>query len=167
MAEASNRNAEPLGTSSVSVVRLRGDEWVVTNVDNPSITHHAASLGDALAAHRHAVRFKTGADVIVRYALGDEHTTEQIAHIRAAGEQVAALRREANHAEAVIRAERTELMRHLAGLLVTPGEIAQIIGVPTTAVPKDLGTDRDARLARYLATHSLPPDDPAAAERLF
>ena len=155
------------GERSVSVVRLQADQWIATSTRDPSITHHAESLTDALAAHRHAVKFKTGADVIVRYELGDDDTVERIARIRAAGEQVAALRREANHAEAAIRAERTALMRQLAALRVTPGEIAQIVGVPTTAVPKDLGTDRDARLARYLATHALPPQDPSAAERLF
>jgi hypothetical protein len=152
---------------TVSVVRLQADQWIATSTADPTIRHHAESLTDVLAAHRHAVSFKTGTDVVVRYELGDDDTVERIARIRAAGERVAALRREASHTEAAIRAERTALMRELANLLVTPREIAQIVGVPTTAVPKDLGTDRDARLARSLATHALPPDDPAAAERLF
>lgn len=166
MADTGSDSTDPVVTTA-SVVRLRGDEWIVTNTDDPTITHHAESLTDALTAHRHAVTFKTGRQVILRYALGDEATIEQIARIRAAGERIAALRREAGHAETAIRAERTALMRHLAELQVTPAELAQIIGVPTTAVPKDLGSDRDARLARYLTTHALPPDDPAAAERLF
>ena len=144
-----------------------GDEWIATNTDDATITHHATSLPDLLAAHRQAIAFRTGKDLTVRYLLGDTTTAERIARIRAAGEHVAALRREANRAEAVIRADRTALMRELAGLAVIPGEIAQILGVPTTAVPKDLGTDREARLARYLATHALPPDDPSVAGRLF
>jgi hypothetical protein len=153
--------------ATVSVVRLRRDEWVITNTDDPTITHHAEALSDVLAAHRHAVTFRLGRPVTVRYLLGDDGTVERIERIRTAGEHIAALRREAGHAEGAIRAERTALMRELADLRVTPGEIAQIVGVPTTAVPKDLGTDRDARLARYLATHSLPPEDPTGAERLF
>ena len=157
----------PHRESTESTVRLVGDEWVAVNSEDATITHHAASLPDLLAVHRHAVAFRIGKDLTVRYLLGGPDTAERIARIRTAGEHIAALRREANRAEAVIRSDRTALMRELAGLAVIPGEIAQILGIPTTAVPKDLGTDRDARLARYLATHALPPDDPTVAGRLF
>ncbi len=96
---------------------------------------------------------------MLRYVIGDEDTADRIARIRRAGEHVAGLRREANHAEAQIRSERVALIRDLAGLHVAPGEIAQIMNVPTTAIPKDLGTDREARLARYLLTHAELPTD--------
>lgn len=145
---------------TVSIVRLDGDQWVAVNTDEPSITHHATSLTDLLFAHGHAVAFRLGAAPTIRYLLGDDATADRIDRIRAAGARIAALRREAHHAEDRIRADRVALMRKLADLRVTPGEIAQIVGVPTTAIPKDLGTDRDARLARALLAGTQPPDQP-------
>lgn len=149
----------PDGGRTVSLVRLEADQWVAVNTDDPTIAHHATSLTDLLFAHRHAVAFRIGRPLVLRYLVGDEATADRVDRIRAAGTEIAALRRAANHAEAQIRAERVALMRQLADLHVAPGEIAHILGVPTTAVPKDLGTDRDARLARALHAGALPPDE--------
>jgi hypothetical protein len=162
-------DAEPSAADvrTVSVVRLERDEWIAVNVDDPTIRHHALSLTDLIAAHRHAVAFRIGKALTLRYLIGGEETADRIDLIRSAGARIAGLRREANHAEAVIRSERIALMRDLAELQVAPGEIAQIIGVPTTAVPKELGTDRDARLARTLHTHARAAEQPSKPERLF
>lgn len=148
---------------TVSLVRLEADQWLAVNTDDPTITHHAASLTDLLFAHRHAVAFRLSRPLVVRYLVGDEETADRIERIRAVGAEVAALRRAAKHAEARIRAERVALMRHLADLRVAPSEIAHILAVPRTAVPKDLGVDREVRIVREAA--KISPGD--ASEPLF
>lgn len=153
--------------ATVSIVQLQRQGWVVTNTDDPSISHHGEWLPDILGAHRHAITFRLHQPLALRYQLGPDDTAERIDHMRTVGEHVAALRRQAAHAEAAIRADRVRLMRELAGLRVAPGEIALILGVPTTAVPKDLGTDQDARLARSLHSRPAGVDDPEDSARLF
>lgn len=150
-----------------SIVQLQREQWIVTCTQDPTITHHAGWLPDVLAAHRQAVRFHLHRDVEFRYALGNEATAELIARIRTAGAHVAALRRQAAHAEAAIRTDRLGLVRELAALHVAPREIAHILGIPVTAIPRELGTDRDARLARFLLAQPGDATDPGAVNRLF
>ncbi len=136
-----------------SVIRLEDDEWVIANIDHPDVVTRGLWLSTVLSEHRRALEELGATSIRWRYLIGDTTTADRIARIREAGAQIAGLRHRANELESQLRPDREELMDVLAELHLAPTEIAHVAGVPPTALHRDLGSDEEVRLARWLLHH--------------
>lgn len=133
-----------------SVIRLEHDRWTIANVQHPGVVTEGIWLSATVTEHRRALEQAGVREVRWRYLIGDTTTTERIDRIRAAGAEIAGLRHRANELEDQLRPEREALMELLADLHLAPTEIAQVAGVPPTALRQELGSDDEIRLARVL-----------------
>lgn len=140
----------PSDETVTSVIRLEDDRWIIANLQHPEIVTEGLWLSTTITEHQRALQEVGVSRIGWRYLIGDSVTAERIDRIRTAGAEIAGLRHRANELENQLRPDREALMEVLADLHLAPTEIAQVAGVPPTALRQDLGSDEEIRLARLL-----------------
>lgn len=133
-----------------SIASLTDDQWVLRNVEDPSIVTHGEWLDDVISAHRHTLRDGGHVPIEIHYEIGSGDTSERIEHVREAANRARALRNEARLVEATVADDREELVDRLTDERVAPTEIAEILGLSVRTVRDALGSDEEARIARAI-----------------